>query len=148
MISFATRGLLLSTALVLATAFAARPATAGIGFWAGPNCADPAAIAANFTGSFASYAKCEPMCRAAASVCRASVKSAIGCMRGESLGYWTTWAAGMCAPLTGVEKNACLISVKQNRADDKLLFKNLRDSSIATCDGFLQSCLTGCMPPL
>lgn len=146
MISSAARATVL--ALVLAAASAAGPAAAGIGYWSGPNCADPNTVAGHFTGSCAGNDKCTSMCRAAASVCRSSVKTSLACMRGESAGYWTTWMFGNCAPLAGSEKAMCLLNAKQGRSSDKALFKELSGSALSTCDTFLLNCLSGCSAPL
>lgn len=138
--TFARAGLL---ALVLAASLATS-ADAGVSYWGGPNCADVTTLPSHFTGSYAGNDKCTAMCRAAADVCRSSVKRAIACNQGESAGYWTTWALANCAPLTGAEKNACLHQVKLNRASDKTLLKGWRDTGISDCDDFLASCITGC----
>jgi len=131
-------------ALVLAAALAADRAVAGVSYWGGPNCADPNTVASHFTGSYAGNDKCMQMCRAAASACRSSVKMSLACMRDEDAAYWTTWVLANCAPLSGAEKNMCLVNVKQSRANDKALFKDLRDSALGTCDTFLMNCMTGC----
>src|SRR5262245_19387106 len=141
MISSAARAAVLALVLVAASA---GPAAAGVSYWGGPNCADPNTVAGHFSGSYAGSDKCTSMCRAAASVCRSSVKSSLLCMAGESAGYWTTWVFGNCAPLTGAEKNMCLLNAKQGRHSDRASFKDLRESALSTCDTFLMNCLTGC----
>src|SRR5215510_6885933 len=123
MISSAARAAVLALVLVAASA---GPAAAGVSYWGGPNCADPNTVASHFTGSYAGSDKCTSMCRAAAGVCRSSVKTSVLCMADESAGYWTTWVFGNCAPLTGAEKNMCLAYAKGGRSSDKGLFKSLR----------------------
>ena len=147
MISLVTRGLLLSLGLVLATAFAARPAQAGFSFWDGPNCNWPTDVPGSFGGTFFGNDKCEAVCKLAAGACKAAVKEATSCTKGEYGAYYKAYVLYNCASLTGVEKASCLAGVKA----DKLGFKSeLADgtaSALDDCRAFMDSCIMGCSTP-
>ena len=147
MISLVARGTLLSLGLVLATAFAARPATAGIGFWTGPNCADPNTVSSHFTGSFGGSDRCEALCKTATAACRGAVKDAVTCMRHEGSSYYKAFGI-VCSTLTGTEKQNCVDQLKTGKAGYKQSVADQKASALDTCGAFLDSCIMGCAAPL
>lgn len=148
MISIATRGLLLSLGLVLATAFVARPAQAGGTLWTGTICTDPVTVSGNFSGSFFGVAKCEAICKIAGGVCRGAVKDALSCQK-DSMSSLLKAMAVVCGTLEGAEKADCIAQLKQNKSDLKDELAGERDTALANCASFLDGCVLGCsMAPL
>ena len=146
MISLATRGLLLSLGLVLALA-TARPAQAGGVLWGGTICVNPTDVSAAFTGSFASAAKCEQVCKIAAGVCKAAVKDAVECQK-DSVGGVIKAFVTECSPLEGVEKETCLANLKAEKkawAEDLAMDK---ETALGSCSMFEETCIMGCAPVL
>ena len=147
MISFATRGLLLSLGLVLASAFVARPVQAGGVLWTGTICTDPVTVSGNFSGSFFGVAKCEAICKIAAGVCRGAVKDALSCSK-DSMGSLLKAMAVVCGTLEGAEKADCLANLKESKLGLKEELAADRTIALANCAGFLDNCIDGCsMPP-
>jgi hypothetical protein len=142
MLSLVARSSLLALGLVLATAFAARPASAG-GFWAGPNCSDPNTVSSHFTGSYASSDKCEALCKVAASACRAAVKDAWSCSKGEGQSFYKAFGI-TCSTLSGIEKQNCVDALKSDKSDFKQNIADQKASALANCGAFLDSCIMGC----
>ena len=145
MISLATRGLLLSLGLVLALA-TARPAQAG-SIWSGTICADPVTASEGFTGSFPGATKCEAVCKIAAGVCKAAVKSALSCQK-DSVGGMIKAFATQCGALSGAEKDACVSSIKDEKASWAQELAGMKDTALANCAAFLDACIPGCSVPL
>jgi hypothetical protein len=146
MISLVARGVLLSLGLVLASAFVARPASAGVGLWTGPNCADPNTVSSHFTGSYASSDKCVALCKVAAGACRGAVKDAVSCMRHEASSYYHGFGV-VCSTLTGTDKQNCVDALKAGKADYKQSIADDKDGALNNCSMFLDNCIMGCSAP-
>jgi len=146
MISFATRGLLLSLGLVLAVAFAARPALAGPP-WSPDICTDPVDASLGFEGSFFGAPKCEAFCKIAAGVCKSAVKNALSC-NAASIGGLLKAQAIVCGTLEGAEKVACVADLKDNKMSFHDEYADTKATALLNCAGFLEGCIAGCsMPP-
>lgn len=145
MISFVSRGLLLSLGLVLAFAVAT-PARAGGLLWTGTICMDPADASAAFDGSFAGADKCEAICKLAAGACKVAVKTALSCQKSTVGGVFKAFATG-CDALEAPDKQECKAMLKQQKISFAEDLASQKVEALGNCASFLESCIMGCSAP-